>query len=315
MKGSARAIAPESLGGDEDNAGHICLSAKSKAAPVGTTRPRSPSVSPLPRQRADIARRTIEEKLAAAEKKITLLPPDWQCPNRKCQNYVRMVFSCPICGSPRPSSSTGTSGTERMRDGFRKFHPAPGHVSHGWEHGDRRAYRDADVGVLSHMCPQLPHGSVEPLVSKFSLQVELPSLDAGGAEVGIEKPLNGDVSARVGPFSIDSEGGTGVLNLAQTHVKDVDEVCDVDSVGDMSIDTTGIHLAMGHNGTQLNHVVGGLFVSRNAGVFPGSSKIRSMVVLEGTTSQLENCATRRPSPRCLWWGDTSISKRSYCRRV
>ena len=35
--------------------------------------------------------------------------------------------------------------------------------------------------------------------------------------------------------------------------------------GDMNIDTNGVHLATGHNGSQFNQVVGGIFMIPNAG--------------------------------------------------
>eukprot|EP00435_Cladocopium_sp_Y103_P002111 s201_g1.t1 len=132
--------------------GHIHLAPKSMPGPQSSTaRPMSPSRSPLPRQRADIAKRTAEgNERAAKEKKITIFPPDWRCPNERCQNNVRLVFAkkefCPICGASRPSSTsrtTGTSSTERMRDARRN--PSPD-VSPRRKPGDRRAYIGAAVG-------------------------------------------------------------------------------------------------------------------------------------------------------------------------
>ena len=68
---------------------------------------------PLPEQRAAIASRQTAD--------TTLYPPDWQCPNQRCQNHTKMVFAkrdkCPICGTSKPRSITCNSGTESMSGG------------------------------------------------------------------------------------------------------------------------------------------------------------------------------------------------------
>ena len=164
---------------------HIFLAAKTKSAPKAAVetfvasgshgrrgrstspgprtvgRPASPSRSPMPHQRAAIARsRTIPSERADA--RVVMFPPDWQCPTPECINHVKMVFAkkekCPICGASRPTTSTGTSRTERMSGhDFRRFHPVSRDVSRGRDTRDDRDYT-VRSSVELHECGDTPPG-------------------------------------------------------------------------------------------------------------------------------------------------------------
>ena len=89
---------------------------------------------------------------------------------------------------------------------------------------------------------------------------------AGGSEVGESKSKGLCELAHVGSFGKRSAvRSSDDFSLSHFHQSEADEVGDVDSVGDMNVDTNGVYLATGHNGSQFNQVVGGFFMIPNTG--------------------------------------------------
>jgi hypothetical protein len=101
------------------------------------------------------------------------------------------------------------------------------------------------------MCPRVAQGSVGHVVPTVPLQVDLKGL--------CELAHVGSFGKRSAVRSSDD------FSLSHFHQSEADEVGDVDSVGDMNVDTNGVHLATGHNGSQFNQVVGGFFMIPNTG--------------------------------------------------
>eukprot|EP00435_Cladocopium_sp_Y103_P053188 s103_g17.t1 len=305
-----------SVGSSRQKYGHTQLSAKSKAIPVGhggssghrdlpgalansAVRPVSPSRSPLPHQRASIARKCSGEDGGHTK----LYPPDWQCPTTECVNHVKMVFAkkekCPVCGARKPSSITWDSSTERMRGGTRRYHPAPRDVSPGREHSDRRAYTGAVLFALHPPSPHSTNGSVGFPVSFASLQAATLGLQTGGSEVGDTKI---DQKISDGFHTGPSEDMVGIEVLGaevsfygfQTNV--AEEVVDANSVGDTSFETNGIHLATGPAGCEPNQVVGCLYQAPQVGNHRTRTPPCVCVVLPSQVDPARVERSRHPHP-------------------